>query len=244
LRINTSLTGKEGIPSYQKLDGNSDFYYYVSQYEGEIRYQDASFGQLLEAIKKLGIYDKSVIILSSDHGECLGEHDFYFCHGENMYQPLLRVPLIIKYPDEKPRNITNTAQHIDLFPTILKLIGRSPENNLRGRDLRNLTGEKRDIFSEIDSEKIMSFCKNSLISGNLKLIYSFFPYGWELYDLAEDPAEKNNLVDKPEYSGQVKDLKGRMHRLVNEDLLNIKPVKRQEISEQERKNLESLGYVE
>lgn len=240
LKVNPSVYGKGGIPSYQKLGDNTDFYHYVSQYEGEIRYQDASFGQLLAAIKELGIYDKSVIMFSSDHGECLGEKDYYFCHSENLYEPLIQVPLIIKYPDEKPQRIANTAQHIDLFPTILKLIGRSPENNLRGRDLRCLTDEKMEIFSE----KVVNR-KTSLVCENMKLIFSHSPSNWEFYDLTADPTEKDNLISKPEHSQRITDMKKRIHGFAYYDVPpEIKPVERRKRTEQELENLKSLGYLE
>ncbi len=244
IQPNPQLSGFGGIPIYQKLDDSTDYNYYLSQYQGEIRYQDEHFGRFIASLKKLDLYDKSVIIFSSDHGECLGENNYYFCHTENVYQPLIQVPLIIKYPDKNPERRTDIVQHIDLMPTIRTLAGLRPQRILRGHNLLLPCPNQREIFAEMNNNKIKEWHKLSLIFNNMKLIYTPILGKWELYNLASDPVEQDNLADRPEYIDQASNMKKRLQRLAKEDLLKTQPADGREVTQREIENLKSLGYLE
>ncbi|MHC4458127.1 MAG: sulfatase [Planctomycetota bacterium] len=225
LNLKKSLGGRGGIPSYQQLGANRDFHYYVSQYDGEIRYFDEQFHQLIDSLKNFGLYDDSLIIFTSDHGEEMGEHDFFFVHGNSLYNSLTHVPLIIKYGKELTGRRADYVQHIDIVPTILKMIGLKKDRRFRGSDLRRQDTTKKEIFAEVDEWGVLGGKK-------------------QLFDLKTDPHEERNLIYDYNYRKQLNDLKVRLERIRDEDFLNIRiPKKPQKLTEEEIEKLKSLGYA-
>ena len=91
-------------------------------YDGEIAYVDAEVGKLLQKLQMLRLFDRTIIVLTSDHGEGLGEHNEP-THGVFLYNTTQHVPLMIYIPGKKGKRITGTIGHIDLAPTILELVG-------------------------------------------------------------------------------------------------------------------------
>jgi len=245
IKLNNSLIGRGGIPAYQQLGKNRNFHYYVSQYDGEIRYQDQQFKRLLNTLQQLKMYDNSLIIFSSDHGEGMGEHDYFFAHGDSLHNPLIHVPLIIRYGNTLSGRRKDTVQHIDIAPTVFNFLGMPPKPDFRGHDLRQPYSEKREIFSEMSSPLVPDRYKFSLILYPLKLIYTPFYQKYELYDLHADPLEKQNLYHKPQYRKHAEDLQTRLHHLRQEDFLQIgSGKKRIKLSKEEIEKLKSLGYVQ
>jgi arylsulfatase A-like enzyme len=244
LTVNQSVSGYGGIPSYQRLGMNRDFYYYVSQYDGEIRYQDEQFERLLDTLKQLGLYDEGLIIFSSDHGEGMGEHDYYFAHGENLYNQLTHVPLIIKYGKQLIGRRKDFVQHIDIVPTILKILSLETDSRFRGRDLCKAQETNREIFAAMKSPTVTDGVKFSVVLDGLKLIYTPLDEQYELFDLKTDAYEERNLIEDGRYQQQTEDLKVRLELIRNEDFLKLDAVnKPQELTDEEREKLKSLGYV-
>ena len=244
LRVNTSLSGRGGIPAHQRLGGRRDLHYYISQYDGEIRYVDTHINRFLYALKELNLYDDAVIIFSSDHGEGMGEHAYYFAHGENLYWNQLHVPLIMRYDEKLKGRRADFVQHIDILPTILRLAGMESDSRLRGCDLREQRGTERAIFSEMKSPLVEDSLKFSIVMNGYKLIYTPLFHQYELFDIEGDRHEEHNLIDKPKYHNQSERLKTRLDHLIKEDLLKIGQIEKpKELSEEEIKNLKSLGYV-
>ena len=251
LRLNSSLAGRKaslsgrgGIPSYQELGANRDYYYYVSQYDGEIRYQDEHFKRLLEALKQFDLYDNALIIFSSDHGEGMGEHDYYFAHGECLYSSQTHVPLIVKYGRELAGRREDFVQHIDIVPTILKIVGLKTDSRFRGRDLRRQQGTNREIFAEMASPTVEDGIKLSIVVDGLKLIYTPLYKQYELFNLTMDPHEEHNLIDDHRYRKRAEDLEIRLKRIRNEDFLGLGIVNEPlRLTDDEIEKLKSLGYV-
>ena len=245
LKINQSVSGYNGIPSYQNIGNNKDYNYYVAQYDGEIRYQDQQFKHFIDTLKDLNLYDESLIIFSSDHGEGMGEHDYYFAHGENLYNSLTHVPLIIKSANSLKGKRSDFVQHLDIVPTILHFLGIKPDSRFRGADLRLEQIKDRPIFAEMISPFTNEGFKLSLVFNGLKLIYTPRFEKHELFNLQNDHYERINLSEKPEYKKQISDLRLGMKRIVSEDFLKLniinKPVK---MTDDEIRKLRSLGYVQ
>jgi arylsulfatase A-like enzyme len=243
LKVNDTVSGLGGIPSYQRLGSHTDFYYYLAQYNGEIRYWDEHFGRLLDAMKDMGLYDDALILFSADHGEDLGERNYFFCHGENLYSSLTHVPLIIRYGGQLKGRKTPFVQHLDVVPTVLEFIGGKRSGLLRGCDLLNGEPAGREIFAEERSP--IAPPKMSVIFDGFKLIYTAQPQNYELFNLNTDYNEEHNLIKDPAYRQQLTDLGRRMLRIEREDLLGLdvinKPVKH---SAEEIEKLKSLGYTE
>ncbi len=143
LRVNDSVKGQGGIPSYQELGAYREFGYYVSQYDSEIRYFDDSIDSLVRGLKQLGVWDDALVVFSSDHGEGMGEHDYYFAHGDYLWPGQTHVPLIVWDPDRKTdaERVAEVAKSSDIVPTVLGFAGVDPALELPGVDLRKLAAE-------------------------------------------------------------------------------------------------------
>src|SRR6185436_10530728 len=122
---------------------------YEPSYDGEIAKADAITGQLLAHLKQLGLYDRAIVILASDHGEGLWEHG-EDQHGILLYRESLHVPLILKLPhaERAGTSVKTPASLIDLFPTIANLVGVTPPASLKGVDLLSDFDGKRRIYAE------------------------------------------------------------------------------------------------
>lgn len=233
--------GLGGISSYAIVEGRKDMGYYISLYDGEIRYADEQIGVLLNKLKDLKLYGRTLIIITADHGESMGEHDLFFTHGVFLYDPLLKVPLIIGGPSiPKGKVVTQQVQLIDIMPTVLSFLKIKARSGMEGSSLLPL------IFNKNSNNHKYAF---SEVSGNLKsirtsdwkLIYDSGADKYELYNLKTDPAEKNNLAGKEK--GKFKFLKERLEKWSNRSKPNAMLLRKQ-IKDQEKDRLRGLGYLQ
>ncbi len=174
-----------------------------ARYDGEVAYVDHHVGRLLDGLRKSPFWAKTAVIVTSDHGEAFGEHGL-IRHGFELWEELVRVPLIVRVPGVTPRRIKTRRSVIDLVPTVLELF-RLPlpegDDALSGQSLVPdlLTpGEPsaRPILVDMP-EGPYNAERSAFIESDLKLITSGGrPLG--LYDLAADPAEKKNLMSDKE----------------------------------------------
>ncbi|MCP5113683.1 MAG: sulfatase, partial [bacterium] len=168
--------------------------HYVSQYDGGIAYLDSHFERLIETLKARGLYDDTMIILTSDHGEGFGEH-YVVQHGRSPYQTEIHVPLVIKYPgQETGRDVDTLTSHVDLLPTILDVIGAEAPAGLQGMSLLASPDAGRYVVAQD-----VSPCAGggfhrrwSVFHGDHKLIQSI-DGTTEVYHLSADPGELHNL---------------------------------------------------
>ena len=198
-------------------EGITDIDYVIAQYDGEIRYVDDNVRDLIGLLEDLGIYDETALIITSDHGESLGEHGFYFDHCE-VYETTVRVPLIIRYPQLVPRGkrFRGLVQStISLMPTILDLFGIKYEGRLEGKNLIKLANGEEEPCREIYVNQGLWTAKRAIRTEKWKLIKTLDKAFWEtpeieLYDMQTDPNETRNLAsEKPEV---VDELELRMER--------------------------------
>jgi arylsulfatase A-like enzyme len=186
--------------------------YLISQnalYDRQIAQVDDEFGRLIAKLEKDGVLENSYIILTSDHGE-LFERGF-IAHGDAfLYEGVTHIPLIIRAPGQAIReDIHSLTNNIDILPTILSIAGKDPAPDVDGQILPGLGGqvnEDRPVFSMYAGENsAFGPLKRAVISMHkreYKLIaylgYDNFDHVYELYDLANDPDELNNLISKDE----------------------------------------------
>jgi len=178
-----------------------DLSHIIACYDDALRQADNFIGSLIAELKTLSLYDKTVIILCSDHGEELGERGTFNRFGnQNLFQEVVRVPLFIRYPgipqNRQGRRIKSLAGLVDIAPTALGLLGISSAGggfqgiSLRSFIERSSDKEKREsIVSEASRDKWML-----LRSDGWKLVHSAGKN--ELYDLNSDPGEQINLAEK------------------------------------------------
>jgi arylsulfatase A-like enzyme len=182
--------------------GISDKDYVIAQYDGAVAYMDASIQAIFTAMEGLGILDDTIVIINSDHGETLYDHECYFDH-HGMYDQTLHVPLIIRYPGVVPagRRVAGFNQHKDLVPTILELADIENSIPFDGRSLMPLVcGEVASYESEFYITECTWMRKHGWRTPEWKLIVALepdfhFKPRVELYNLIEDPGENTNLAE-------------------------------------------------
>ncbi len=169
---------------------------HATPYDGEIAVADAAVGSLLDALHRLDAYDRSLVVLLSDHGEGLGDHG-EAQHGLLLYREALQVPLLVKPPRGQvpPGRVGAAAELVDVAPTVLTAAGIRPPPELPGEDLLALAGspDERAIYSETFYPRLHLGWSDlaSIIQGSAHYIHGPRP---ELFDLSADPAEASNLV--------------------------------------------------
>ncbi len=161
----------------------------IDRYDGEIAYVDQQIGRLLTIVRARR--PKLVVALSADHGEAFGEHGGHY-HGTSVYDEQVRIPLLIAAPGVEPRQVEGPAQLHDLAPTLLRLVGFSPPETMRGTDLGPwLAGASAQ---RLPSALVELRHKKALVGVRYKLIEDSRLDFAQLYDLRADPAERKNLV--------------------------------------------------
>jgi arylsulfatase A-like enzyme len=179
-----------------------------SYYYGMISLNDKYIGRMLESLTQLGVADRTIVVVTADHGEMLGDHGLLFKAGY-MYDEVLRTPLIIRAPGKLPagRRVSGMTEGIDIMPTILELLGFRPAERVQGKSLLSLIEGKASGREEIHSEFPGT---KAIRTADWKLVhYLRAPYG-ELYNLREDPHELYNLYDDPAYANAKAEMKSRL----------------------------------
>lgn len=201
-----------------RLDVNAkDVAYMRSLYDDEIGYIDRYVGEIQTALEEMGIAEETLIILTSDHGEAFGEHNYYFDHGDCLYEHQIWVPLIFKHGTLLPPGLRVEAQvrTIDIMPTALQLMNIDFQRRIDGVSLAPLFKGKKSLLgaryavSEGDAINFTNPNARGFVDGvkgkhisirkeEKKLIYvPQNPDGeFELYDLNADPDEKINLIQQ------------------------------------------------
>ncbi|MBT3295910.1 MAG: sulfatase [Verrucomicrobia bacterium] len=183
--------------------GITDKDYVIAQYDGAIAYMDACIQRLFQQLESLGILDDTIVVINSDHGETLYDHDCWFDH-HGIYDVTLKVPLIIRYPKKVPagKRINGYNQHMDLLPTLLELTGIKTDIKFDGQSLMPMVRGKRSSHA---SSFYITECtwmrKHGWRTPEWKLIHALepdfhFKPEVELYNLVEDPDENRNLARK------------------------------------------------
>ena len=212
-------------------------------YDGEIACTDEIIGTFVAYLKSHQLYDRSTIVLLSDHGEGLGDHGEQE-HGLFVYDEAIHVPLIIKQEGNAGagRRVRDVVQHIDVAPTILDLVKAPNPGQLRGRSLKPVldgTGRLPDaaVYSEaLYARYHFGWSQLTAVTGD-RYRYIKAPRE-ELYDLQRDPGERTNLA--PERSQARQTLRGALDRLVAGSNIHLPAP----VSADARERLQALGYVD
>lgn len=173
----------------------------MDKYDSEIAFVDHHIQPVFDALAAQGLYDDTVVVVTSDHGEAFKEHGFYF-HGRTLYDEEIRVPLIMRVPGVEPRRIERATALVDLVPTLAGLVGLDAEKAL-GQNLVPLLfdlGElpERTIFAEqlpypnYETHVVAAIGPD----GYTKAVRNVTKNVTEVFDLRADPGEKTNLLDK------------------------------------------------
>jgi arylsulfatase A-like enzyme len=167
-------------------------------YDAEIRWTDQEVGRLLTELARLPSHANTIVVITSDHGDSMGEHTVPVgTHGTALYREMLHVPMVFYIPDNRPRVVHGATSNLDIVPTIAALCGI---------DVHDLAFEGRSLVPQLfydgtaDRERIVFAETNApqkqraAISERWKLIYYFGSNLYELFDLKADPWERTNLA--------------------------------------------------
>ena len=209
-------------------------------YEEEVQYFDVYFGKLLKHID----LENTMIILTADHGELLGEKNLFSHPPRNLYDELLRVPLIIYYPAKiAPHRVKQNVKLLDIVPTIVDFLEINTDIKFDGESLLPFSGLTDSKYS---GKYIISEVWTKIIAirdHQWKLIANYLDNDMQLYDLVNDKNETTNLADTHP------DIVKKMEGIIKEHLININaPLKeltdcRFEYDEAVKVQLKGLGYL-
>ncbi len=188
----------------------------IALYDAEIRYLDSHFNFFIDGLKKRGIYDKSIIIFTSDHGELFGEHNRFGHDQDVLYQKQLHVPLIIKTYGNNKKVFDKPASLVNIPSTFLEIL--KIKNSYF--DTESIFKENEYVISEgiiwSSFEKQQTIKKNEIMVScqkeNWKLIIDNIHNRKELYNLADDPDESSNLYPS------MKDVAGKLSKIIESHL--------------------------
>jgi arylsulfatase A-like enzyme len=163
------------------------------RYLAEVGEADKRIGELEDAIDRLGLRSRTVLIVAADHGEAFGQHDTQY-HTSTLYEELIRVPLFIRAPVGPARHVQQPVTLMDLGPTILDLYGLATPATFLGQSLVPLLrGEDPTLTRPIAAERIET---RAFVIGDRKIVVDTEKGLRQIFDLSKDPNETHNLVDE------------------------------------------------
>lgn len=216
-------------------------------YKANVALSDEFFGKVIRRLKESGVYENSLIIFSSDHGEQLWEHDM-LGHGHSLHVEELHVPLLIKFPGDlniSPREVKSPVSTIDILPTMMEVNNMSKPGYFHGRSLFNLqTGKLEPVEREYLylSQARPKGKYEGVMWHDYKYIRSPVRGTEELYKISTDPFEKNNIAAKKpkvliKLRNVLKKFSPGTHKTVR------KGKKEGGIDQADEKKLKTLGYL-
>ena len=228
-------------------------------YDGEVAYTDAQVGRLLGKLDALGLRENTLVVITGDHGEALGQHD-EVTHGEFIYDTTVMIPLIIRHDEEAPRGrrVETQVRSIDIMPTILDLLGVPAGPHAQGRSLlpafdgeideRPALLEATLHYYEGESLGHKPMMITGLRTSEWKLVHVALERdgkpGWvgELYDLSKEPLERTNVSEEnPEV---FRSLIERLNVITQARSAGSLPKdNRLEMDAETREKLKALGYL-
>jgi arylsulfatase A-like enzyme len=241
-----------------KIDlSDRDLAHLNSLYDAEIRSSDSYLEKVLAKLEKMGVLENTLIIFTSDHGEEMYEHNHYFFHSCSMYEGVLRVPLIMKFPNVIPAGkiVDNQVESIDILPTVLQLLKVPLRDEFEGRSVISLLFEdSSDVWHPAFGERAGSIY--SIRTPHWKYIYNPDNYhtycsrsdddeggGYiieaeELYDVQNDPHERDNIVEQ--HREVALELRAQILEWLN---TNKREHKEYELTKEAEERLRALGYI-
>ncbi|WP_420321193.1 sulfatase [Flagellimonas sp.] len=188
----------------------------IAAYYASVSYMDAQVGKVLDALKKEGLEDNTIVIFTSDHGFHLGEHEFWM--KVSVKEESAKVPLIIKVPGKKPAVCNSFVELLDLYPTVAELAGLSYSEHIQGKSLVKTLDDP--------DHKVRDMAFSVTQNGETFLLRTddraYIQYGEdaslgiELFDMKKDPEQYTNLALLPEYVEEVKDFQEKLKEKLKE----------------------------
>lgn len=227
------------------LRSRSDEGYFISLYDGSVKYVDELIGRVLDDLKSGGFFDNTIIIISSDHGEDLGERNFFFDHGPLAFQEAARIPLLVHIPNQKGSRISYPVSLMDLYPTLLKAVDLVPPYPIQGRNLFDFDKDRflliKAMAPDLGSYGVVyqkahyvRISPDTAKSLNLQETY--------LFDIYRDPEEKDSILSSRRILAvQMEEAYRTFFNRFSRG--QKKPSEKADLSKKDLDNLKSLGYI-
>jgi arylsulfatase len=171
---------------------------WINLYDANLRYSDWAVGELIDQLQSSGILDKTLLIITADHGEAFGEHAHVW-HGRSVYDEACHIPLLIRFPGGKlaGTRIAALSESVDMLPTIFDLLGaRYPAQGIQGHSLLPLLAGQRDSINDYVFTRGGGSPSKYLIRNHDYALMVYSNGRWRaLYDLKKDPDERTNIID-------------------------------------------------
>lgn len=223
-----------------------DELYVHDLYRGEIAYADESLGVVIDRLEQLGVWDDTILVMTSDHGEGLGEHN-EITHSLLAFNSTLHVPMVMRFPDgPKGLRVTNRVGTVDIMPTVLDALGIEPPDGVQGSSLWSLIEDPesertpRTLYAETLAPRFSHSLGELRVLFHRQFKYIFGPRP-ALFDIEEDPLESNDLIDQDTQTA------AGMHQQLEEFLATHgiqDPDALMEVDPATRARLEALGYIQ
>ncbi len=211
-----------------------------ARYDGCIRYADTQVGRLLERLRSLDLYDRTLLIVTSDHGEEFLEHGL-FLHRRGGYEELAHLPLILKLPYSSVRGarVPHLAAMVDLMPTVLEVVGvDGPVDQMQGRSLMPAVLQGTPIRQATHLHRVLRTERYKYFGQREK----------RLFDLSRDRREQHNLIGEvepdPRLLRQLEELVAADYRRRDQLAASEERTEEVTLSDQEIRELKALGYLE
>jgi arylsulfatase A-like enzyme/Flp pilus assembly protein TadD len=209
-------------------------------YGAEVAHVDSALGSFLDRLRERGLLDRTLVVVAGDHGESLGEHG-ELTHGTFAYDSTLSVPWILWARGIAPRRFSPRVRLVDVMPTVVDLLGVEPPASIDGASLRASLGDpsgyvpRDSYFEALNTNLTRDWAPlRGIVKGRDKFIDLPIP---ELYDLADDPAEKRNLA--PSRAALAAELRSALEGLEKDEVA----IENAPTDEETLRRLESLGYL-
>jgi len=227
----------------------------IDHFDECLFYIDHHIGRLLKKLDQIGLLEKSIVIISADHGVLFGEHNI-MGNNLNLYNGVLKVPFIISYPKLLPQNvrIKRFGQSIDILPTVAELLGVEAPDGIQGQSLLSHLDAKGNAGDVAVAELFISQKRvdwyGQRYNRRLRAIQNpWFKFikssngDHELFDISQDPAESNNILES--HPDMMQDLDRQLTAMLNDDFFERTWGQLEEESirdEKVKQHLQALGY--
>lgn len=215
----------------------------IDLYDAGIRQMDDDLGRLLAFLRAEGLYEETLLVITSDHGEEFLERGGVL-HGRTQFQEVVRVPLILRGPGiARGQRIPTPVSLVDVMPTVLGLLRIGEPGGIDGGDLGPLWRERsrpaRYLFGEADHNNVEPDVTRAARRENFKLHYDRLTRKHELYDLAQDPAERRDVA--AQHPGVADQMLQEILRFMETRTEGERP--REKLTPEQIEKLKSLGYL-
>jgi arylsulfatase A-like enzyme len=214
-------------------------------YDGEVRGADSGLGMIIESLRRRGVLERTLVVVTADHGEELQEHG-RMSHGQTLYSEVLDVPLVLSGPGVPRGRHFGGASLLDVVPTVLALVHRplADTADLDGRSLlpalHRRASPERSFLAHLD---FIDGRALALQQGSQKIVLMQQPFAKQVFDLANDPAEQRNLFGTPQGARVVTTLGSHLAALYNRYLETSLAPAVAETDLELRKVLAAVGYA-